>query len=223
MKLHQHPVLIAVAASGLFTCFTPAWAGMSLTPTGRGGEPDAVSNGIDRAGFVTAINVTGVPSVDSFESPNNVVMFMHIGAGNSINGIGWDVVLQTVHPFSLLSDIRVTITDSTGFNGFYVIPGGADENPGGPTHYDSGGQILKLANYSIPDVIAMGDGLIRIEFLDFIDDEFGAVDGIWLSGSIFLQTYAPVPNVGPTSLLAIAGIAGLRRNRRIRERTSLIP
>ncbi|MBL8745531.1 MAG: hypothetical protein JNK58_04150 [Phycisphaerae bacterium] len=151
--------------------------------------------------------------MDYNSSLNNFVMYLQVGAGNGVTGIGWDVVLQTLHPSSLISDIRVQITDSTGLGGFGLVPGLADQSPGGPSSYDSDGQILKLADYSIPHVIAMGDGLIRLEFFDNYDDAVGVADGQWVSGSLFLQTYVPIPNTSAVSLLAIAGIAGLGRRR----------
>lgn len=216
MRSHQHSLLFTVAVSGLLTYVPHARADIALTQIGHGEKLFPVPHDVDRAGLVTPISVTGVPSFDYIDSPNNAVMWIQVGAGNGVNGIGWDVVLQTLHPSSLLSDILVAVTDSTGLGGFSLRPGFTDQTPGGPSSYDSDGQILKLANYSIPDIIAMGDGLIRLEFFDFYDDAIGVADAEWLSGSLFLQTYAPIPNASAASLLVLAGIARLGRRRKAR-------
>lgn len=159
---------------------------------------------------IIPFDVTGIQSGDLPGAPINQVFFVNIGAGNAVNGLGWDVVL-TAFGLSWRSEIRVLVTDSTGLGGFNLAPG-TDASPGGPTAYSSGGQILKLANYSIPDVVALGDGLIRLEFFESYDDVAGAFDGIWNSGSLFLQTTVPTP--ASAGLLGLAGVGLLGRKRR---------
>jgi len=170
--------------------------------TGPGGE--------DRSGQIIPFNVTGIQSGDLPGAPINQVFFVNVGAGTALNGMGWDVSL-TAFGLSWRSEIRVLVTDSTGLGGFNLAPGSADTSPGGPTAYSSNGGILKLANYNIPDVVALGDGLIRLEFFESYDDVPGAFDGVWNSGLLFLQV---VPTPASAGLLGLAGVGLLGRKRR---------
>lgn len=154
-----------------------------------------------------------VPSWDGQGSPNNAVVFFNIGAGNAVNGIGWDVVL-TAFGASWRSEIAILVTDSANlpFTGFTLRPGAANTSPGGPTAYSSQG-ILKLANYNIPPVVALADGLIRVEFFETYDDGVNQQDGVWNSGTIAFQL-RDVPAPGAAGLLGLAGVGLLGRKRR---------
>lgn len=165
---------------------------------------------------LAVIDVTGIPSMDGLGSPNNVVIFLWIGPFNSVTGIGWDVVLQTVIPNSRRRDLSMFVRDSTNtqFTGFGIQPGSPDPTPGGPTPYSSDG-ILKLENYNIPHVQALADGLIRLEFFDAPDNAPGEADGLWVSGAVSLQTLLPIPTPLSTTLglLAISRLGCLQRRR----------
>lgn len=162
----------------------------------------------DAARFAAPFPVAGIQSGDPRGAPINQVFFINFGAGVALNGIGWDVDLEAFET-SWRSEIGVSITNSSCLGGFSLHPG-TDNSPGGPTNYNSGGQILYLANYNIPDVVALGDGLIRFEFFESYDDAPGAFDGQWVSGQLFF----PIPAAGSTSLLAAAGMLLLRRKQR---------
>lgn len=175
--------------------------------------------GDERAGAgLATIDVTGIPSMDGGGSPNNTVIFLWIGPHNFVNGVGWDVVLQTLVPGSRRNDIIMSVRNTSGdeFSGFLVAPGGADTTPGGPTSYSSGG-VLKLANYNIPSVQALGDGLIRLEFGEGRDDAPNSADALWLSGTVSFQTLFSIPPVvspGATGLFVLAGLTALKRRRK---------
>ncbi|MBL8746588.1 MAG: hypothetical protein JNK58_09570 [Phycisphaerae bacterium] len=169
------------------------------------------------AGLAT-IDVTGIPSMDLLGSPNNVVILLWIGPFNSVNGIGHDVVLQTLLPESRRRDISLFVRNSANQNltGFFIQPGSADPTPGGPTAYSSGG-ITKLADFNIPPVQALADGVIRIEFFESRDEVPNQADAIWVSGTVSLQMALPIPtpvSPGISGFFALAGIAGLHRRRR---------
>jgi hypothetical protein len=151
----------------------------------------------DERNVVTPIDIACTPSWDAKANPINVVRLIHVGAGNSVVGIGWDVVLRSVHPSSWLSDIGVCITDSSAIGGFMLRPG-SDNFPGGPTSYSSGG-IQSLSNFGIPNLVPLADGLIRIEFFEAFDDALGQVDGEWACGQLAILTLAPTggPPPGP--------------------------
>jgi hypothetical protein len=165
---------------------------------------------------LAVIDVTGIPSMDGLGSPNNVVIFLWIGPFNSVTGIGWDVVLQTVIPNSRRRDLTMWVRDSTNtqFTGFGIQPGSADPTPGGPTPYSSDG-ITKLVEFNIPPVQALADGLIRLEFSDSPDNAPGEADGLWVSGTVSLQTLFPIPTPASVTLGLLLGlrIVGLRQRR----------
>lgn len=166
-------------------------------------------SGGDRSGQIIPFNVTGIQSWDAPGSPNNQVFFVNVGAGVAVNGMGWDVSL-TAFGLSWRNELRVLVTDSSALGGFNLAPG-TDGSPGGPTTYSSNGGILKLANYNIPDVVALGDGLIRLEFFESYDDGVNVQDGVWNSGFLFLQV---VPTPASAGLLGLAGVGLLGRKRR---------
>lgn len=178
----------------------------SLTITQpTGGERDGAD--------IAIVDVTGIPSMDGLGSPNNIVIFLWIGPLNSVTGIGYDVVLQTVDPSSRRRDISMLITN-TAFQpvpNFGFAPGFADPTPGGPTAYSR--PLTKFASLGRPDVLAGLDGLIRLEFFDTPDHAPGAPDGLWVSGSFTFQTLNPIPAPFTAVPLALTGALIFRRNR----------
>jgi hypothetical protein len=162
----------------------------------------------ERAGDLVPFNVANIPSFDPPGSALNPVFFLNLGAGTIVNGIAWDVVVTATAP-SWRSELSVFVSDSTATGGFFFSPG-TDNSPGGPTAYAGG--PLKLANYNIPDVVALGDGLIRLEFFESYDDFPGGQDGTWNSGNLFLQVIIPSP--ASAGLLGLAGVGLLGRKRR---------
>ncbi len=149
----------------------------------------------DERSVVTPIDVACTPSWDGKPSPVNVVRLINVGAGNSLVGIGWDVILRSVHPSSWLSEMSVCITDSSGIGGFMLRPG-TDNFPGGPTSYSSGGVQL-LGTLGIPNLVPLADGLIRLEFFETFDDALGQVDGEWACGQLAILTLAPTGGPPP--------------------------
>ncbi|MBL8745963.1 MAG: PEP-CTERM sorting domain-containing protein [Phycisphaerae bacterium] len=204
---------LSYSAATMLVIAGSAFAAKSTESSVLNATPGFTGSSGERTGFITPFDVTGIGSGDLPGAPINVVAFVNIGAGNAVNGMGWDVVL-TAFGASWRSEIRVLVTDSTGLGGFNLAPGSANQTPGGPTAYSSNGQILKLANYAIPDVVALGDGLIRLEFFESYDDVAGAFDGVWNSGLLFLQTVREVPAPASVGLLGLAGVGLLGRKRR---------
>ncbi len=168
--------------------------------------------GGERVTNIATVDVTGIPSIDRIGSPLNAVLFVWIGAGNEITGVGWDVVLQTVAPDSWRDDMRISVTNSANdpSTGFGFRPGSGD-GPGGPTSYSSGG--IRSVPSSFPIVRARFDGLIRLEFAENYEDAPGEIDGLWVSGEVLLQTRFAIPAPVSAMLFGLSVGAALRRRR----------
>lgn len=168
-------------------------------------------------GLVT-LDVTGIASMDRLRSPNNVVVFLWVGPYNVVNGGGFDVYLQTVAPGSRLSDISVAVTNSAfELPAFGFSPGALESVPGGPNHYMR--EVGDLPP-NLPSVQVLADGLVRLEFFDGFDEAPGAPDGLWVSGTVTLQTAFPIPQPVSPGVVGVFGIAGLAAMKRHRARAS---
>lgn len=164
----------------------------------------------DRTGILINVNVAGIQSFAGFGNAGNTFLFFNIGAGNSVNGFGYDVVLSANDP-SWRSEITVGITNTTVLNmGLFVRPGFMDQSPGLGTPYTSNG-IVKLNTIPIAPITAGADGLIRLQFFETYDDPSVAPDGQW-KGGIFTLQVTPTP--GAAGLLGLAGVSLLGRKRR---------
>lgn len=161
----------------------------------------------ERAGGVYPFRVDEIPSVDEIGATGNTVIFIDAGAGAVLSGLGWDVNLQAFGA-SWRSEIRVLISNSSGLGGFFLQPG-TDDSPGGPTRYDSNGEVLLLADFGLPSVVALADGLIRMEFLESYDDAPGAIDGLWDSGFLFFPKISSVDCDGDADLDGDADFADI--------------
>lgn len=161
-----------------------------------------------RTGEIITFDTNEIPSFDEQGDEDNVVVLLDLGPNAVVNGIGWDVVLSATDP-SWRSEISVLISDSSGVGGFVLAPG-EDNSPGGPTGYSSDG-ITKLADYQIPDVAVLADGLLRLEFFEDYDDFSNEIDGFWESGQLFFQV---IPSPASAGLLGLAAVAAIGRKRR---------
>lgn len=219
-KLLFSGIVLALATS---VASAQMWTGAQSTvktspPTSVGAGPVA------RAGNVCVypIPLAGIESWDSYGSANNVVDLVDLTAcaggssGQSVTmtGIGWDVTIfadANVGTFggSWLQEASVDFNDSLNSNAaeFYLSPGAGDNFSGTGT-YTSGG-VIKLSSVGLPDLV-LSDGLLRMEFFETFDDAANVVDGQWLGGALFIQV-APIPEPATLSLLAIGGLAALRR------------
>jgi len=160
-------------------------------------------------------DVTGIASWDATGDPNNVIVMANLGGGNpaTMTGIGWDVILTTIHATSWLSEIRVRFSDSAGGGAVFTLrPGAGVNNPGGPQAFASGG-IVDLTDAGLSDLV-LPDGILKMQFEESFDDQNDVVDGEWTSGALNIE-YTAVPE--PASLLVLAGAVGalaLSRRRR---------
>lgn len=161
-------------------------------------------------GFPMFFDVSGIESRDGLGSSINEVRYMTIGPGNSIIGGRWDVALTAFSP-SWRNEMAVRISDSSGGGGYFLRPG----TDGSGFRIETSLDYYKLANYDLPNIMALGDGLIRLEFFETYDDFPSTADGVWNSGHLEFLTTIPAPN--GAGLLGLAGVAAIGRRRRALE------
>ena len=183
-------------------------------------EADVINPGTARVGTVYEFDVSGIESHDGLGSPGNTVIALDLatalgfapGTPLTFNGIAWDVNLTAgLDPggASWLSELSIYFDDNVAPDGtgLFVSPGAGDDGPG-TGDYTLG--ATKLADVGIGD-IALPDGVLRMEFFEGYDDAPG-IDGIWNSGSVWLQV-AEVPAPGAAAVLGLGGLAMSRRRR----------
>lgn len=159
------------------------------------------------------VNVAGIDSYGELGDSGNTVLTFNVGANAHIASLDYLVNL-TAFGTSYLSEMNLAFTDSSGFGGVYFYPGYDDPNPGTGTYSDS----VNLDDLALGfDVGA--DGILRLEFFEDYDDDFGA-DGRWNFGTLSFGVVdaVPLPEVPePASALLIglgAALMGYTRRRR---------
>ncbi|MBL8746277.1 MAG: hypothetical protein JNK58_07980 [Phycisphaerae bacterium] len=193
---------------------------LTLSPTPANGAPlsklstSEIITSPTGDGFLT-VDISGTPSVDGLGSQNNHVVFLQLPEYTIyLIGIGWDVTLQTVIPSSRRSEIGVRISNSANVpgTGFTLTPG-LDATPGGPTPYSSN-RVIRLSEVGLPNLNVLPDRLLRLEFLETVDNAPGAVDGLWTSGSLVFETIIdPIPSAGTNALFLVGAVHAVRRFR----------
>lgn len=154
------------------------------------------------------VNVSNLPSWDSYGYFQNIVQNHNIGANSHVVGIGWDVTLEA-DGLSWLDDMKVSFEDSTQANGVWLTPGVGDYFAGTST-YSSGG-VVDLVGIGY-DFNVGGDGNLRMEYFEGYDDYANAIDGYWLNGTLTIA-YEAVPAPGAMALFGAAGFVAARRRR----------
>jgi hypothetical protein len=145
------------------------------------------------------INVTGAISYDVEGSASNTRMSVSLSPGAHVTAVGWDVSLTANSP-SWLTEMRVSLLDSTGTVGVNLTPGYAD-NFSGTATYSSGGTV-DLAG-SGNDFYVGANGLLSVQFFEDYNDLTGA-DGTWNSGLLTVEySVSSVPE--PASLALWSG------------------
>jgi hypothetical protein len=129
------------------------------------------------------LEITGIDSVDSYQSPNNVLQTITIPAGSNITGVGWEDVTLSAYDPSWGSEAGIMFNwenDGQPFAG-YILIFGEDTAPGdfGPsTDFED---LTQDWNFSD------ADGEIVVEFFETYDDAEGVVDGQWTGGRIYIE------------------------------------
>ncbi|MDY0745076.1 PEP-CTERM sorting domain-containing protein [Paucibacter sp. R3-3] len=178
-------------------------------------SPIAVSPAANGVTTLLTFDVSGIASWGTLGDASNVVALLNIGAGSTLDQVGWNVNLTATSP-SWLSDIAVQFSDSVATQDTAISLAPSATNAAGTASYVSSGLVdLTAANLSF----AVGsDGKLRLEFYETWDDIVGAKDGMWNSGTLTLAVTAAtaVPEPGTYGLMALGMVGVLLAARRRR-------
>lgn len=222
---HDLRRFIALGCALALVCTTPASASLFSTDFEDAGLPVGVSGGalVDAQGF------SGSNFGDQFlwmDVQNGTVALTLSGVAAGTIDINFDLVLidswdgdqNDVDPFIVeVDDVEVfnrTFTNNAGNTQSFPVAGSAtaagafvsgsdlyeDTAPGGVTAFNDSAYALSLTG------VAVSGGTVVIEFfgsgLQDLDNESWAIDNLNV-----------VPEPGSAALLALCGLAGLRRRR----------
>jgi len=178
-------------------------------------SPIAVSPAANGVTTLLTFDVSGIASWGTLGDASNVVALLNIGAGSTLDQVGWNVNLTALAP-SWLSEINVQFSDSAASQDKAISLPPSGTNAAGTGSYVSSGLVdLTAANLSF----AVGsDGKLRLEFYEAYDDILGARDGMWNSGTLTLAvtTATAVPEPGTYGLMALGMVGVLLAARRRR-------
>jgi len=135
------------------------------------------------SGAFWEIDVTGIPSMDAIDDPDNIVLTTNLGYGAVITGIGWYNTIGTIGT-SWRSEARTYY--NIGGDGFFVTEGSSDNSPG--TNFYSSGGIIDLVAAGLKYFTNLA-GDISIQFYEGYDDYPGAADAYFLNGTITLEYF----------------------------------
>lgn len=165
------------------------------------------------AGTLT-VDVSGIESHGYIGEPDNTVLTFDVGANSRITGFSFDVNVTAFSP-SWLSEIGLMFTGSDQFDGVIFTPGVGEIFSGTGSYADFADLVALGLDFTVG-----ADGILRLEFFEDWDDDFGA-DGVWNFGTITFEyesETAAVPEPGSILLLgaglAMMGYAGRRRGAR---------
>jgi len=130
-----------------------------------------------------AVTIDDIASFGMPGDPGNVVIGVDFYHPARIVGIAWELELQTIGE-SWIGHAGLRLGTSDAWTSPPLIPG---EGMGS----DYGGKPLLLSSEGMIDLEVLGldftlleDGVLRVEFLETVDDVPGGPDAVWLSGTL---------------------------------------
>ncbi len=166
------------------------------------------------AGPLTFTFTDGIDSVGEFGNPDNTVLTFDVGANSRITSIYYAVNVTAYDP-SWLDELSFAFTNSKVTEGVIVEPGLGDWVSGTTRYRDTIDLVLEGLDFTVGV-----DGILRLEFFEYFDDDDVFPDGRWNFGvfTFGVEPYedpAPVPEPASALLLA-GGIAAMGYTRRRR-------
>jgi hypothetical protein len=132
-------------------------------------------------------------SWDGASDTSNVVA--NCISGGSITGVEWTGVTVESVGGSWLSEASIGFSDSSGTIAVNLSVGAGDDAPGVATY--SSGAIIDLSDNGIPDIVPLGDGVLRIELFEGFDDAPDAIDANYTAGTVDVHGIDLVATAGP--------------------------
>ncbi|MHC5004907.1 MAG: hypothetical protein ACYTJ0_17495 [Planctomycetota bacterium] len=158
-------------------------------------------------GTVVPIELTeNTMSFDLEDDSSNVVLEIDLGQGENVTftGIGWDMTLETIGA-SWASEASVAIGDTAGNVAVYLSPAAEIEEPLFDAATFISGDVFKLADVGIEDMV-LPDGILRLQFFESYDDIPDEADAQWLNGStISIEVIVP-PDPCPADINGDGGV-----------------
>lgn len=164
------------------------------------------------AGPLTFSFTDGFDSVGEFGDPSNTIVNLDVGANSRITSISYAVNVTAYDP-SWLDELSFAFTNSKVTEGVILEPGLGDIVPGTTDYSGSIDLVLNGLDFTVGV-----DGILRLEFFEYFDDDDVFPDGRWNFGSITFgiepfEEPAPVPEPA-SALLVAAGLAAMASRRR---------
>lgn len=164
------------------------------------------------AGPLTFTFSDGFDSVGEFGDPDNIVLNLDVGANARITSVSYAVNVTAYDP-SWLDELSFAFTNSKVTEGVILEPGLGDLVSGTTDYSGTIDLVLNGLDFTVGV-----DGILRLEFFEYFDDDDVFPDGRWNFGSITFgiepfEEPAPVPEPASTLLVA-AGLAAMAYRRR---------
>ncbi|MEM1330327.1 MAG: PEP-CTERM sorting domain-containing protein [Planctomycetota bacterium] len=174
----------------------------------------------NRGSTLLSIDISGINSWDlegafdneSITSDIAAALGAASGTPVGIDGIGWDVSLDTVGA-SWLSEATILFddADAPGSLTSIALTVGVGDDFAGSASYSSSG-VLDLAGAGLGD-IELSQGNLLLDFFESYDDVAGAIDATFGAGSTLTISAYVVPAPASAALLGLGGLVATRRRR----------